>query len=226
MFRMLQCSLFFTSISIISAIVFINHSSFLEKNCLLKVIAKTKANKQLDCSKEVMKKIMKFITEHNTIWHLVTFGDRALWGKVMASFVIAHIPINIYVLSQIVLFAERISSAELLVLIVVLTVQLTAFCTIMGPMSTMCVRLHSPQNTIVSLQQHLMGRHCIRLKCKLDDLKVRLSCGPKITVTIGSTREVTFETLLEVSRAHAASFYELIVLSDAGALFCLSAQNL
>ena len=116
----------------------------------------------------------------------------------MASFVLNHLPINIYVLTQIVLSAGSIDSAELLVLIIVLTVQLTAFSLIMGPMSTMCVRLHAPQDTIVALQQHLMGRDCILLKCKLDDLKERLSSGPKITVTIGRTRQVTFETMMEV----------------------------
>lgn len=198
LFRFIECSLFFTSISIMSAIIFISHSSFLEKTYLLKVIAKSKAKKEMACSNEVMNGVMKFITEHNTIWHLVTYGNQVLWGKVMASFVLNHLPINIYVLTQIVLSAGSIDSAELLVLIIVLTVQLTAFSLIMGPMSTMCVRLHAPQDTIVALQQHLMGRDCILLKCKLDDLKERLSSGPKITVTIGRTRQVTFETMMEV----------------------------
>ncbi len=83
-------------------------------------------------------------------------------------------------------------------LIIVLSIQVTSFYIIMGPMSIMCKRLHSLQNTIVSLQQHLMSTKLLLLKCKLDDLKMRLSCGPKVAITIGAAREVSFETMLEV----------------------------
>lgn len=198
LFRLLHCAFFFTNVSIMAAIVFISQTNLLEKKCFLAVIAETKTNKRTLCSGKVMKVIFDGITEHNQICTYVMTGNRALWGPVMGAFVISNLPISCYVLSQIILPTGDNSTVEVIVLNMVLVIQLLAFYVIMRPMSKMCKRLHSIQNTIVSLQQHLMSEKFILLKCKLDDLKVRLRCGPKVAITIGVAREVTEETLVEV----------------------------
>lgn len=197
--KFIQCSAFFTNVSIMSAVVFINQMNLLKKKSLLKIIVNTKRKIRTPCSVKAMKMVINFLVEHNTICYLIMSGNSPLWGPVMAAFVLTNLPVNVYVLSQLVLSTGDNSFIELLVLITILTVQIAAFYINMRPMSNMCKELHALQSTIVSLQQHLMSGQWNLLKLKLDDLKERLSCGPKVAVTIGSAREVTGETIIEVS---------------------------
>ncbi len=84
----------------------------------------------------------------------------------------------------------------------VLTVQMVAFQVTLGPLSNVCRAMHAPQRELVALQPHLTGSKWILLKLKLDDLKVRLSTGrPKVAVSIGTARELTSETVLEVRKS-------------------------
>lgn len=183
-----------------AAVVFKNQAKELKKKSLLKIIAKTKAKKRTPCSVTMMNVVEDFLVEHNTICHLVMSGNSSLWGKVLAAFVFTMLPINVYILTQIVLFNSGYTLVELFVLITLLTLQMSAFYINMRPMSNVCKELHAPQSTIVALQQHLMEKQWVLLKLKLDDLKIRLSCGPKIAITIGAAREVTVETMIEVSK--------------------------
>ena len=127
-------------------------------------------------------------------------GNRALWGPVMAAFVVSNLPLNIYVLSLIVLSVVT-TTFEAVSLRIVLLIQLVAFAVTMGPLSVTSEQAHRIQDSLVALQPYLMGgNRWLGLKLKLDCLKVRLSTGhPKVAITIGPAREVTVETLFEVA---------------------------
>ncbi len=142
-------------------------------------------------------KVISFLTEHNTTAAYIMLGNRQLWGPVMAAFLLTNLPINVYVLN-VIIFSGR-SMMELAVLFIVLVIQLIAFAVSMWPLAYTSRALHEPQHKLVALQPYLIGPRWARLKLKLDDLKCRLSCGPRIAVTIGPAKDVTSTTIVEVN---------------------------
>lgn len=195
--RLLHSSFFFINVSLVAVIIHVGHCRDVS-NEVTKVIAIARTHRRYHLNLPEVMKVVHFLNEHNAVCRLLEASNRALWSPVMASFVMTNIPLNIYALSQIVL-SETKNFVELLVLALVLVIQLIAFIVTMMPLSYTCKRMHEPQFMIVALQAHLMGSRNILIKCKLDALKMLLSCGPKMAVTIGPAREVTEETMTEVS---------------------------
>lgn len=196
-YRLLHNAFFYSNASIIAALVQAGHVNEVSKE-LRKVITSARADGRYNLHTMELIKVSHFLSEHNAVCRLVIAGNRTLWGPVMAAFVLTNLPLNIYALSQIVLSGTK-TMFELLSLDVILSIQLLAFVVTMCPLSYTCKRLHAPQSMLVALQAHLIGSQSILLKCKLDALKILLSFGPKVAITIGPAREVTDETMSEVS---------------------------
>lgn len=197
---MLHSAIFFTNASLVAALVEGAQCDSVVRKCLLPVLGdfrKIVKFKRQTFSFPDLSKISNFLIEHNALSNLVMLGNRQLWGRVMASFLLTNIPINVYGLSIIILSSRNLT--EQFVLLILLLIQLFAFVVSMWPLSYTSARLHAPQNKLVALQPYLTGYRWILLKLKLDDLKCRLSCGrPRVAVTIGPARDVTNDVLLEV----------------------------
>ncbi len=196
--RLLQTAFFFMNASILAALVQGGHCKTITKE-LRKVITAARTDQRFTrLHPEEAVKVASFLSEHNAVSRLVMEGNRTLWGTVMAVFLLTNVPLNCYVLSQIVLSGTK-TMIEVLSLYAILLIQLSAFAVTMWPLSYTCKQIHASQSTIVSIQPHLNSRWIV-IKCKLDALKERLNCGPKVAVTIGPARSVTMETLSEASK--------------------------
>lgn len=145
----------------------------------------------------------RFLLDHNTLTRLTVLLNRRLWGNVLAAFVLTNLPVYAYAQGRLLIlftdYSDSIVWVERNLLLATFFLQTVAFQTALWPLMYFSQRMHAPQRTIVSLQQHLTGRALLRAKLKLDDLKCRLSCGqPKITFTIVPSKEITHESLIEV----------------------------
>ena len=213
LFRLIHVAIFFSNASMVAALANGLHSRMIVKTYLLPVLAtvckSSKWRRRLFAQAEA-EKVYAFLAEHNTTSAVIMLGNRQLWGRVMATFLLTNVPCNVHALS-VIIFSNR-KLKELTVLLIVLVIQSIAFAISVLPLAYTSRTLHEPQNRLVALQPYLIGPRWTRLKLKLDDLKCRLSCGPKVAVTIGPTKDLVSTTLVEVISTELFGFTESVFL--------------
>ncbi|KAH9402600.1 hypothetical protein TYRP_016131 [Tyrophagus putrescentiae] len=211
LFRLLHTALFFTTASILAMAVQAAHCKSVQRSSLQQSLRSARADHNRSLNLAEMVKVAHFLAEHNILSGQIIRSNRELWGRVMAAFVITNLPLNIYALGQILLSGRPL--VELVVLVLVISIQAVAFQVTMGPLAKVCETMHAPQQELAALQPYITGSRWILLKLKVDDLKLRLSCGrPKVAVSIGAARELTSETVLEFLGLYLA--YVLVVFKQ------------
>ena len=159
-----------------------------------------------------MRRVVHFLTDHNKICQLIMESNRALFSQIMAAFVITNLPINVYLVSQLVHVAgsqRNVNTFEQRYLFYVLiSVQSAFFLVAFWPLVAVPERLHEgPRKALLRVQAHLNMNpsdalfyqpKLSLLKLKVDDLVLRLGQGSKVAITIGPAKEVTKETITEV----------------------------
>ncbi|KAH9393887.1 hypothetical protein TYRP_021419 [Tyrophagus putrescentiae] len=205
--RLFQLGVFFTNLSLFALVLFGGHISDLQSSLTSAIItAKAKGKRYLTRAELIGKISVKaFLADHNFLSRLLMNSNRQLLSRVMAAFALTNLPVNLYILSQLVLpgtfdALDKNAWITRAVYYVLLVVQTVMIAVAIGPLLLLPKRMHAPQRSLlVPLQYYLRGRstRISRLKLKLDDLKLGLSFGPKVAVTIGAAREATDETAVE-----------------------------
>ena len=141
--------------------------------------------------------VQHFLAEHNRSCALVLTGNRSLWGQMLTAVLLTNLPLNALVQSRLVL-SRSSALVERLLNVLILGIHLAGFYQCLLPLLVTTKRLHAPQKTVATVQYHLAGRRWTLLKLKLDDLRGRLGCGPKMAFTIAPGKQVTDEVIVEV----------------------------
>ncbi|KAH9393686.1 hypothetical protein TYRP_021604, partial [Tyrophagus putrescentiae] len=118
-------------------------------------------------------------------------------GRMLTAVLLTNLPLNALVQSRLVL-SRSSAHVERLLNALILAIHLAGFYQCLLPLLVTTKKLHAPQKTVATVQYHLAGRRWTLLKLKLDDLRGRLGCGPKMAFTIAPGKQVTDEVIVEV----------------------------
>ena len=142
--------------------------------------------------------IANHLREHNGITYIVIACNRELFGYINYIFLLTNIPINVYILRR-NLFKQQILQDQIL-LWSLSFIQFLLFLIVFIPPSWCYKVFHSPAKFIPILQPMLRGSSSwIRYKMKCEDLYHRLTDnGPKLALTVGPVRAITYMTSFEV----------------------------
>ncbi|KAH9393224.1 hypothetical protein TYRP_022087 [Tyrophagus putrescentiae] len=135
--------------------------------------------------------VERHLREHSTTTSIIITGNGRFFGSAMAAFVYTNIPINIFLLSRIVM-RHHLTWITLATYWLVVAIQLLELVVIFSPMSYTQVVMHRPH--------------------KYDDLYGRLLSGPKLAITIGPLAEVTYFSTYELLLTYIA--YLLLAFSQ------------
>ena len=142
-----------------------------------KIIIKYSRIKQIPL--QVKNKLATQLYEHNRVCYLVIAGSDQLFGTIMASFLLTHIPANIYVLGKNLFATQQLK--DMLYFWLIAFAQVIVWLISISPLVWSNKVYHSPKNFIPKLQIMIMKNPNLRLfKFKYDDLYNRLIQGPQI----------------------------------------------
>ena len=140
------------------------------------------------------------LIEHNRVTYLAIASSRELFGYINYAFLLTNIPINVFILRR-NLYEPQKFLDQFLLWDICLTQMLTFLIVFLPPSS--CTKVfHSPGRFIPILQPMLQNSSSgwIKYKMKYENLYHRLiDNGPKLALTIGPVRAITYMTSLEVS---------------------------
>ena len=209
-----QNALFFTMCTIMGTIVFAGHVIETNKT-IWKLIEKYRCENlmlpsiPLPCRMIISNQMF----EHNRVTYLVISGSRELFGYILYSYLLTNLPINVYLLRRNV-FEQQELEEQLLIWLVIL-LQLLASMIVFGPLAWCAEVYHSPEKFIPILQPMLRGpRGWLIYKMKYEDLYHRLiDDGPKLAVSIGPVRAITYMASLEVYQFYQPNVAYILTLS-------------
>lgn len=192
--NVLQLTVFFVSCSWYGSTVFTGHLNALYS----KVKQLIKTNKR-NCfiSLKHLNDVNQLMAEHNKVCYLVLCGSQKLFSNILLIFVLTNVPNNVYIIWRIIF--QRQSFVDFLVFWTIVLIQMIAAVLVFGPVAYQCKIFHQPAKFLSILQNNLSGHQWLMTKLKLDDFNHRIIQGPKISVSIGFLKAVTYKTSLEVS---------------------------
>lgn len=195
-YQILRAASFYVACSWFATAVFTRHAKafYFKVKQLLKNSRKKHYQIVFDKQHHV---IDQMIRKHNKICYLVVRGSEDLFGSVMFVFLLTNVPINVYIFWRII-FQKR-TLIDMFVYWIVILLQVGAAITVFSPLAYSCGVYHSPKKFLLVIQKHLQGKQWVQRKLKIDDLYFRLIQGPKLAVSIGFLRAVTYLATLEVS---------------------------
>lgn len=194
LFHLIKLTIFFTMSSVIVRLVYGGHVEQITGQ-----VAQLSSKEQLKIRLGIPRTILDiFLVDHNRVCYFMSARNLQLFGSVMFVFILTNLPINIYLISRVLL--ARNHPLEWLLLATIFTAQVTAATVVMAPMAANCKVMHSPTKIIPKLQLLLRGRAWRIYKFKFMDLYVRLSCGPKFGVSVGDLNAITYMQICEVRR--------------------------
>ena len=144
------------------------------------------------------------LNEHNQTTYLLLCSCLTLFGKILFAFLLTNIPVNIYFIRRNLL--ENPQLIERVCLWIAWLLQIGICCMIIIP-AAWCNRVaHSPKDFITNFQLlttkiNNNGNHAggwIMYKLKYEDLYQRLLYGPKLALTIGTVKPITYLSSCEV----------------------------
>ncbi|KAJ6219640.1 hypothetical protein RDWZM_005452 [Blomia tropicalis] len=138
------------------------------------------------------------LIEHNLVTYIVISSSRELFGYINYVFLLTNVPINVYILRRNLFEPQKV--LDQIILWTIALVQMLSFLIVFIPPSWCTKVYHSPAKFIPTLLPMLRGSSCwIKYKMKYEDLYHRLiDNGPKLALTIGPVRAITYMTSLEV----------------------------
>ena len=199
-FQCLQTFIFFIMCTIILTII--NAGHVIETNQIIwKLIGKYRSDnsKLLFIPLQCQMILSNQLKEHNRITYIVIGSSRELFGYINYVFLLTNIPINVYTLRR-NLYVQQMLQDQILLWTLVL-IQLLTFLIVFIPPSWCTKVNHSPAKFIPILQPMIQRPNLIwfKYKMKYDDLYYRLiDNGPKLGMTIGPERAITYMTSFEV----------------------------
>ncbi|KAJ6220373.1 hypothetical protein RDWZM_006185 [Blomia tropicalis] len=139
------------------------------------------------------------LQEHILATSLAISGSRNLFGKILYVFLLINIPINVYLIRR-NLYRQQ-DFIDKLMLSLIAFFQLFVSLIVYLPLAYCNKVYHSPAKFIPILQPMLRGQKgWLWYKMKYEDLYHRLvDNGPKLSVSIGPVRAITFMAFCEVS---------------------------
>lgn len=136
------------------------------------------------------------LAEHNRVCFLIFCSSNKMFSRVLLTFFLTNVPINVYFLKRIIFQKQKI--VDLLLYWFIVLLQIGAAFTVLFPLSSMCKIVHLPKKFLFNLQCCLSGRQWLWYKLKIEDLNYTLFHRPKISVGIGFIKAVTFKAVFEV----------------------------
>ncbi|KAI2799985.1 hypothetical protein BLOT_012196 [Blomia tropicalis] len=138
------------------------------------------------------------LIEHNLVIYIVISSSRELFGYINYVFLLTNVPINVYILRRNLFEPQKV--LDQIILWTLALVQMLSFLIVFIPPSRCTKVYHSPAKFIPTLVPMLRGSSCwIKYKMKYEDLYHRLiDNGPKLALTVGPMRAITYLTSLEV----------------------------
>ena len=138
------------------------------------------------------------LSEHNRVTYIVINSSHELFGYINYAFLLTNIPINVFILRR-NLYEPQLLQDQILLWALTLF-QLITFLIVFIPPSWCTKVYHSPAKFIPILQPMLCDSiYWIKYKMKYEDLYHRLiDKGPKLGLTIGPVRAITYMTSFEV----------------------------
>ncbi|KAJ6219639.1 hypothetical protein RDWZM_005451 [Blomia tropicalis] len=198
-FQCIQNAMFFTFCTITGTIVFCGH--VIETNqTVWKLIDKYRSHNSMlswipfRCRRIIVNQLV----EHNRVTYLVISGSRELFGYVLYAYLLTNIPINVYIIRRNLYETQEFK--DQLLLYVIAFLQLLAAIIVFIPLAWCAKIYHSPAMFIPILQPMLRNQHgWLLYKMKYEDLYNRLiDRGPKLAVSIGTLRAITYMASFEV----------------------------
>ena len=198
-FQCIQNAMFFTFCTITGTIVFCGH--VIETNqTVWKLIDKYRSHNSMlswipfRCRRIIVNQLV----EHNRVTYLVIAGSRELFGYVLYAYLLTNIPINVYLIRR--NFYKQQDFIDKLMLSLIIFFQMLISLLIYLPLAYGNNVYHSPAKYIPFLQTMLRDRKgWLWYKMKYEDLYHRLvDNGPKLAISIGPVRAITYMTFCEV----------------------------
>lgn len=194
--EILAIGAFFTFAAFLATLVFAGHTVQLTAQ-IRKLLRAREHSRNILFQTGTVNTLWRYLEQHNRVCYLCVTGSRTLFGSVLLAFLYTNIPVNVNVISQNIL-GNR-SMTDLLLFWIVALFQVTCFVGVFAPLAWAHSVYHSPARFIPGLQLRLKDRRWIWLKVKYDDLYNRLLVGPKMGVSIGPLKVVTYMAFVEVS---------------------------
>ena len=139
--------------------------------------------------------LKSILVEHSNICYLIISGNREMWSVVLFSFLAAMCPINIYLLTH--LLIDSSSIIETTITSAVIAIQMICTIIILTPLASCCKAVHGIEKHLPSIQWKLKS-NWLSYKLKYDDWFKNMVFGPKYAITIGPITAITYKAVMEV----------------------------
>lgn len=196
-FQVIRFALFFFTLAVLGTIFCVGHLNQQTKE-LVGLINQCRKYRILQryFLQTYQAKIDQFLGEHHRISFGLMQSSDKIFSQLIVIFLVAVIPINVYLLRLVLL--KNIQVFEYFAYLLIAILQLGLGGIFLLALAIITSTIHQPSKYIVPLQS-MLGANSIRYKLKFDNLLYRLVWGRKIAATVGPIKEITFRVILEVS---------------------------
>ena len=147
--------------------------------------------------KRFVRQLRYFFVEHNRITHYIIYTNYFFWRKILLSYVIANVPINVYFINYAIIKSSG-PQDNMALITYVLGLQTASVFLSLYPVTYLCKFMHSFVQHMAALQYYLDGPQALSYKLQHQAHYEMIQSPLKITFTIGTLGQLTTRTMFEV----------------------------